>query len=162
LRDVQQWYNERWKKLMSTYTEAANGTFPYITSRAYGIFANVLQPDKQEIRPFQTVRSSALCHLQVLVQPPLRRAVFIATEINENPGQSITNAAEALATQLVAAFDIEPEQLRFIEHYTLESDDGSDDISYDEVTFDWQGRQARNPQRRRLQPSEITELTVIE
>jgi hypothetical protein len=39
---------------------------------------------------------------------------FIATEIKENLGKSITNAAEELATQLVVAFDNEPEQTRFI------------------------------------------------
>ena len=70
---------------------------------------------------------------------------FIAIEIKENLGKSITNAAEELATQLVAAFNLEPEQTRFIEHYTPASYEGSDDTSYEEVTFPWQGRQARNP-----------------
>ena len=82
------------------------------------------------------------------MQPPRRRAVFIATEIKENQEQSITNAAEELAMQLVTAFNLEPEQARFIEHYTSESFEGSSETSFDEVTFDWQERQARNPQWR--------------
>lgn len=131
---------------MSTYKEAANGTFVYTSkSLSYGVFADVLHPDTQEIRPFRTIRSQSRCHLQVLVQPSLRRAVFIATEINENPGKRITNAAEELATQLVAAFTFEPEQTRFIEYYTRESYEAINDASYDEVSLDWQGRQARKP-----------------
>ena len=47
-------------------------------------------------------------------QPPLRRAILVQPQIKENPGKSITNTAEELATQLVAAFDNEPMQTRFI------------------------------------------------
>ncbi len=110
----------------------------------------------------QPIRVISLCHLRVLIQPPLRRAAFIATEIKGDPGQSITNAAEELATQLVAAFNMEPDQARFIEHYTPASYEGSHDTSYDEVTFTWQGKQARNPQWRRLQPHEIADLQDFE
>ena len=46
-------------------------------------------------------------------RPLLRRAI-LCNQIKENPGKSITNTAEELATQLVAAFDIEPMQTRFI------------------------------------------------
>ena len=40
--------------------------------------------------------------------------ILFQPEIKEKPEKSIANAAEEFATQLVAAFDIEPMQTRFI------------------------------------------------
>jgi hypothetical protein len=43
--------------------------------------------------------------------------IVIATELAENTGTSITNAAESLATDLCCAFGIKPSDLILIEHY---------------------------------------------
>ncbi|MDO8613275.1 MAG: hypothetical protein Q7R32_10715 [Dehalococcoidia bacterium] len=45
------------------------------------------------------------------------RTAIICEEIDGNPGQSITNSIEHIATQLCDQFDIEPEMLVLIEHY---------------------------------------------
>ena len=45
------------------------------------------------------------------------RTVVIATEVEDNPGTSVTNAAEELACQVCVEFSIDPSQLVWIEHY---------------------------------------------
>jgi len=46
-----------------------------------------------------------------------RRTLVIATEREDNPGTSITNVAEHLASNVCVRFGIEPEKLIWIEHY---------------------------------------------
>jgi len=42
----------------------------------------------------------------------------IATDLDdENPGPSVTNAAEAIASQVCARYGLGPEHLIFVEHY---------------------------------------------
>jgi hypothetical protein len=43
--------------------------------------------------------------------------VFIATEVPENRGTSITNYAEHLATAMRKQYDLKPEDVIWIEHY---------------------------------------------
>ena len=45
------------------------------------------------------------------------RTVVIATERDDNPGTSITNVAEHLASYVCDSFGIDPEHLVWIEHY---------------------------------------------
>jgi hypothetical protein len=45
------------------------------------------------------------------------RTIIIVTEIDGNPGASVTNAAELIATQVCQRFDIDPAKLVWIEHY---------------------------------------------
>lgn len=56
------------------------------------------------------------CALEML---PLRdgRTAVIATEVADNPGTSVTNAFELLATDVCARFTIDPRRLVWIEHY---------------------------------------------
>ncbi len=145
---------------MSKYTEIANKPFPFQTNvTLYSQFADILHPQDQAVLPFQQLGQRGLCHVQVLRRDS--DITVIATELPISPGKTVTNAAAEIATQVVAAFQLEPEHTSFIEHYTPESYNGSDE-AYDQVTFDWQGRQARNPQWRRLQLHEIVELQDIE
>jgi hypothetical protein len=46
-----------------------------------------------------------------------RQAVVIATELEDNPGTSVTNMAGPLATQVAQAFGLPLETLVWIEHY---------------------------------------------
>ena len=48
------------------------------------------------------------------------RVVIIGTELPDNPGISVTNWAEELATQVCAKFTIDPDRLVWIEHYPAE------------------------------------------
>ena len=58
--------------------------------------------------------------------------LVIAAEADDNPGTSVTNMAEDLATLVCAEFDINPDQLIWIEHYP---DRGHLTDDWDIVTF---------------------------
>lgn len=58
----------------------------------------------------------AACALE-RIDVPDGRVVVIATELPDNPGVSITNFAEELATIACLRFGIETERLVWIEHY---------------------------------------------
>ncbi len=45
------------------------------------------------------------------------RTVVVATEREDNPGTSVTNAAELLATAVVKTFCLDPDKLVWVEHY---------------------------------------------
>lgn len=85
----------------------------------------------------------------------------LATELADNRGMSITNAAEALASQLLALFQLDPATTRWIEHYTADSyREGAHKPSFDEVTFTWPAnRQAHSPQWQQLTLEEVEILT---
>ena len=44
------------------------------------------------------------------------RVVVVATEVEDNPGASITNAAEKCASQVCEHFEIHPSRLVWVEH----------------------------------------------
>lgn len=46
-----------------------------------------------------------------------RQVIVLATEVEDNPGASITNAAEKLAAQVCEHFAIRPSRLVWVEHY---------------------------------------------
>ncbi len=145
---------------MSKFKEVASRTFHFQTkATVYGVFADMMKPQDQAIMPYQQFGQRGLCHLRILQQE--QKTIVIATEIPVNPGKSVTNAAEAIATQAVQEFQLDPTTTRFIEHYTKESYEGSDEGHY-EVTFTWHEKEATNPQWRRLEPHEIAELGDIE
>ena len=58
----------------------------------------------------------ARCGLE-LIELPDRRTVVITTELSDNPGVSVTNFAEELATLVCNMFCIDPMTLVWIEHY---------------------------------------------
>jgi len=74
--------------------------------------------------------------------------LVIATELPDNPGQSITNAAEELATQVCQQFEISPLSLMWIEHYIHE--DSELEETYDLVLFTWDGDRFIDPRWHRL------------
>jgi len=80
-------------------------------------------------------RRAAFCEIEV---PGLvdGRTAIIATELSENPGMSITNAAEEAATAVCRQLGIDPHRLVWIEHYDANSyrDRGTEE-SFDVVTF---------------------------
>ena len=45
------------------------------------------------------------------------RYVFVATELPDNPGTSVTNFAEHLATTMRRQYGLKPDQVIWIEHY---------------------------------------------
>jgi len=69
------------------------------------------------------------CRLQIY------GSLVIATELPDNPGMSITNAAEEIATQVCETYEIYPQFLTWIEHYLHE--DSRLEETYDLVRFTW-------------------------
>lgn len=62
-------------------------------------------------------KSQAHCHLRIYGGDPDRPTVVIVTELESNPGTSITNAAEILAAQVVRDHDLDSDTLIWVEHY---------------------------------------------
>ena len=79
----------------------------------------------------------AWCALEIL-RGKGERTVVIATEPADNPGMSITNAAEHLAYQVCVEFAIDPSQLLWIEHYGYPAPGGGTrrPRTYDRVRFE--------------------------
>ncbi len=65
------------------------------------------------------------CHLTVTEG---ERTIVLASEINE--GRTVTNAVEAIATKAIQTFQIDPQQVLFIQHVPQEG--------YFEVHFHWE------------------------
>lgn len=64
------------------------------------------------------------------------RTVVIATEVEDNPGTSVTNMAEGLASRVCAEFTINPRSLVWIEHYGYPSAfPAGNPRTFDLVTF---------------------------
>ena len=78
----------------------------------------------------------AWCALEIL-RAASGQTVVIATEVEDNPGTSITNAAEQLAYHVCVDFAIDPSKLIWIEHYGYPSPGASRrPRTYDLVTFE--------------------------
>jgi hypothetical protein len=76
-----------------------------------------------------------VCSLEILRLADGRTAV-IATELQDNPGTSITNIAEHLASVVCDRFEIEREKLVWIEHYGYAGTViDSRERTYDRVSF---------------------------
>jgi len=92
-----------------------------------------------EFRGFQG--KLAICQLEILQLRDGRTAV-IATEREDNPGTSVTNVAEHLASHVCDRFGIEPEKLFWIEHCGYPAHVSNRERTLDLVTFS-----RRNPER---------------
>lgn len=77
----------------------------------------------------------SLCHIKV--ERRGRSALVVATELPDNPGTSITNAAEALATGVCRFYNLSPHGLEWIEHY-LANGPAGETWSLVSFGFDWQ------------------------
>ncbi len=140
--------------------ELFNGIFEYQGGATdYELYETLrTRPDQEigmEIIPTGTLRFASHCHLRILQND--QETLVIATEVNTNPGTSLTNAAEIIATNVVKRWQLDPTRTRFIEHYTPESFEGADE-EYKEVRFTWISQQADDPEWRMLSPQEVAAL----
>jgi hypothetical protein len=91
----------------------------------------------------------ARCRLRIYAVPG-QRAVCIATELPDNPGTSITDRAEGLATIAfciaILQFRASEDGIVWIEHHPGRPDDPIEAFRqdlYSRVKFDWDAEQAR-------------------
>lgn len=98
-----------------------------------------------EYAGFHHREKNSRCQLQI------NGNVVMVTELDDNPGTSVTNMAEQLATLICQEFSIDPASLIWIEHYP---ERGSKYDTYPEdfdlVTFTWDGRRFIHPQWKRI------------
>jgi hypothetical protein len=120
----------------------------FTTQRRINLNADyVLWNDPFSYNPhrFPEGRNESTCHLFVIKDA--EKALVIATELKENPGMSVTNSSEALATLCAAQFTLDPERTTFIEHYNAERSYGAKRLAvpikgnsadnYSVVTYTW-------------------------
>jgi hypothetical protein len=82
--------------------------------------------------------------------------VFIATEVPDNPGTSVTNFAENLATAMRRQHGLKPEDVIWIEHYPEAEDRRRE--SFDLVRFAVEGDSFRSPVWTRITEQAVDEL----
>ena len=85
--------------------------------------------------------------------------IIVLSELAENPGVSVTNAAAAIATEIARTYMIDLDTTIWIEHYGAFSYKGGDlDETFDRITFTWRNRTASNAEWKRLTADELHEL----
>jgi len=118
---------------------------------------------RNEIVNFKTGQAKlpTVCRFTVYETDNKSRYVVLLTELSENPGMSVTNASEEIATKIYnEIFDkkkINPEQIVWLEKYDTED-------YYDRVSYDVDGsvfstkRFFSNPQWKRMSAGEFEAL----
>ena len=85
--------------------------------------------------------------------------VIVLSELAENLGVSVTNAAAALATEIARIYPLDPDTTFWIEHYGAFSYTASGgDETFDLVTFTWRNRTASNAEWQRLNSDQLHKL----
>ncbi len=107
------------------------------------------------------IGTPAACCLSILHSE--EQTIVVFTELPDNEGMSVTNAAEDIATQVRREFGLDPDQTRWIEHYPERQHHVHNRIhiepaTYDEVIYTWDGYQASEPTWRRLTREEFEVL----
>jgi hypothetical protein len=74
----------------------------------------------------------AVCGIQVFKIDNSQKVMILATELKNNPGASITNAAENIATEIIRLVDIQYDNMIWIEHYKRENEEDT----FDYVKFE--------------------------
>ena len=84
----------------------------------------------------------------------IHRSLQLVVAEQTGEGQSVTNACEVIATEVVRRYGIDPKRMLFIEHYPAEQRP-TDGESFDLVSFRWDGKRFWNPDWRHLPPVEF-------
>lgn len=84
----------------------------------------------------------------VTIKKQDEKITVILTELDDNPGTSITNAYEEIATKLhnEQLQHVDPTSIRWIEHYSSKRYGET----FDEVSLHWDGRKYSSPVWTRL------------
>ena len=110
------------------------------------------------------------CNVAMVVAPS-EQTVIIVTELEDNQGLSITNAAEILFVAITRFFGVRLHNVVWIEHYTHEEEEGID-CTWELVTFkcnivkgilkandpDWRAMTPDDWQEIGLKPRQVMEL----
>ena len=90
----------------------------------------------------KTIEVEAMAHIRTRCGLDIHRGevqeIVMVTEIKDNTGRSVTNAAEDLANAICQQEKISPHKLLWIERYIHPKE-----TTYDVAIFDWDWRQNR-------------------
>lgn len=112
---LREWYPAS----LVTVVEAAKGKLDYLAAA----WRPVIWGDERLRLLFaykSPNRFDGVCRIERIVLRD-KRTVIICEQVSENPGMSITNAVEEIAFQVCGWYEIDPEQLVWIEHYPRET-----------------------------------------
>lgn len=84
----------------------------------------------------------------------IHRAIQLVIAEETGEGQSVTNACELIATEVVERYGLDPKRMLFIEHYPAKQRPTHGE-SFDLVTFRWDGKRFRNPDWKHVPPAEF-------
>lgn len=93
--------------------------------------------------------------------------VLVATELedDENPGPSITNTIESLATAAVEAFGLDSERVTVYQHYDYRAtacQPNGEGETFDEVIFEWRNQRATRLQWHARSHASLVVLMALE
>ncbi len=103
----------------------------------------------------------SLCRLQIFDSGPDKPYTVLVTELDANPGTSITNAAEKIAEQVWRLLERPARNIVYIEHYDDRMFLGTRPLfreEFDLVMFDQEGCSFRRPRWRRISKQEAESL----
>jgi hypothetical protein len=104
---------------------------------------------------YQGFWSDSFCDIEVHRRTD-GKYVFVATELRDNPGTSVTNFAEHLATAMCKHHRLKPEDMIWIEHYPEPRDRRKE--SFDLVRFAVEGDSFRSPVWTRITEQAVEDL----
>lgn len=99
-----------------------------------------------------------LCRCDLHVFRDREAVVVVASERADNPGASITNSYEYLATGVWQKMDLSIDQVTWIEHYASQSYATRIDETFDWVTLDLDGERLVSPSWRSGNRQELERL----
>mgnify|MGYP000278570275 CR=1 FL=1 len=114
---------------------------------------------------FTSNQHQAHCHLKLYKLEGTLQTIVVATEVNDNPGQSITNGFQELAESMTAVFGLSPSHTLWVEHYNSQSYKGEpleheETDRYSLVTV-WDGEQFSEPHFSHLDASHLQQLCLL-
>jgi hypothetical protein len=89
------------------------------------------------------------------------QTVVLVTELDDNPGISVTNMAERLAAEVARTFDLSLDTLLWIEHYPARQGlSGCPELqeTFDLVTFTRTSHGLQHPEWRRLSQAQVEHM----
>ncbi len=107
------------------------------------------------IFPYKPSHSGIHAKCRVRIYPP---PVVVVTELPDNPGMSVTNYAEELATLILQEHGLDALRTVWIEHYPAWAEEDRPE-TFDLVRFTWDGERYTRPEWRRLMLEEVERLT---
>lgn len=122
----------------------------------YGAMEQLVDTNNYEFTAATGVK--AVCGLRIVRDG--EQTIVVLTELPENRGMSVTNAAEEIATQVRREFGLDPDQTLWIEHYpeqqvAYHGRPLREKATYDEIIYTWDDYQASEPEWHRLNQEEV-------